>query len=163
MAKKESTKDLQKAQPARVMSPFEEMDRLFENYFSRGWLRPFRMEWPTLSEMAAPFEGKMPHVDVIDRDNEVIVKAELPGVEKKDLDITVTRDRVTIKGSTSHEEKEEKGDYHRCEISSGSYMRTLSLPSDVDEDKVKAKFKDGILRLTLPKLEKAKRRTVKVD
>jgi HSP20 family protein len=93
----------------------------------------------------------------------VIVKAELPGVDKKDLDISVTQNTVTIKGTTSHEEKEEKGDYYRCEMSHGSYSRTLSLPADVDEKKSKAKFKNGVLELTLPKLKKSKRHTVKVE
>ena len=161
-AKKESKQVLQKAESKRALSPFEEMDRMFEDYFSRGWMRPFRWEWPSLGEMAKPFEGKMPKVDVIERDDEVVVKAELPGVEKKDLDVSVTENSVTIKGSTSHEEKEEKGDYYRCEISQGAYSRTVGLPTYVDADKAKATFKDGILELTLPKVEKSKRRTIEV-
>lgn len=161
-AKKETKQEVQKVEPTRVMSPFEEMEHMFDNFFSRGWMRP-RFDWPTLPKGMAPFEGKSPSVDVIERDNEVVVKAELPGVDKKDLDISVTNNTVTIKGSTSHEEKEEKGDYYRCEISRGSYSRTLSLPADVDETKSKAKFKDGILELTLPKLKKSKRHNVKVE
>ncbi|WP_126455272.1 Hsp20/alpha crystallin family protein [Sulfuriflexus mobilis] len=164
--KKESKKSeqaVQKVEPARGVSPFEEMERMFDNYFSRGWLRPFHMEWPSFPKTMAPFEGKTPSVDVIERDNEIVVKAELPGVDKKDLDISVTQNTVTIKGTTSHEEKEEKGDYYRCEMSRGSYSRTLSLPADVDESKTKAKFKDGILNLTLPKLKKSKRHTIKVE
>ena len=160
--KKESKQELQKAEPKRALSPFEEMDRLFEDYFSRGWMRPFRWEWPSLGEVAKPFEGKMPKVDVIERDDELVVKAELPGVDKKDIDVSVTENSVTIKGSTSHEEKEEKGDYYRCEISRGAYSRTVGLPSYVDSDKAKASFKDGILELTLPKVEKSKRRTIEV-
>jgi len=160
--KKESKQELQKAEPRRALSPFEEMDRMFEDYFSRGWMRPFRWEWPSLGEMAKPFEGKMPKVDVIDRDDEVVVKAELPGVEKKDLDVSVTETSVTIKGTTSHEEKEEKGDYYRCEISRGAYARTVALPSYVDADKAKASFKDGVLELTLPKVEKSKRRSIEI-
>ena len=160
--KKESKQELQKAEPKRALSPFEEMDRMFEDYFSRGWMRPFRWEWPSLGEMAKPFEGKMPKVDVIERDDEVVVKAELPGVEKKDLDVSVTENSVTIKGTTSHEAKEEKGDYYRCEISRGAYARTVALPSYVDADKAKASFKDGVLELKLPKVEKSKRRTVEV-
>jgi len=101
-------------------------------------------------------------VDVIDRDDEVVVKAELPGVEKKDLDVSVTETSVTIKGTTSHEEKEEKGDYYRCEISRGAYARTVALPSYVDADKAKASFKDGVLELTLPKVEKSKRRSIEI-
>lgn len=161
--KKESKQELQKAEPKRALSPFEEMDRMFEDYFSRGWMRPFRWEWPSLGEMAKPFEGKMPKVDVIERDDEVVVKAELPGVEKKDLDVSVTENSVTIKGTTSHEAKEEKGDYYRCEISRGAYARTVALPSYVDADKAKASFKDGVLELKLPKVEKSKRRTVEVQ
>ena len=161
--KKESKQELQKAEPKRALSPFEEMDRLFEDYFSRGWMRPFRWEWPSLGEMAKPFQGKMPKVDVIERDDEVVVKAELPGVEKKDLDVSVTENSVTIKGTTSHEAKEEKGDYYRCEISRGAYARTVALPSYVDADKAKASFKDGVLELKLPKVEKSKRRTVEVQ
>jgi HSP20 family protein len=160
--KKESKQELQKAEPRRALSPFEEMDRMFEDFFPRGWMRPFRWEWPSLGEMAKPFEGKMPKVDVIDRDDEVVVKAELPGVEKKDLDVSVTETSVTIKGTTSHEEKEEKGDYYRCEISRGAYARTVALPSYVDADKAKASFKDGVLELTLPKVEKSKRRSIEI-
>ena len=160
--KKASKQELQKAEPKRALSPFEEMDRLFEDYFSRGWMRPFRWEWPSLGELAKPFEGKMPKVDVIERDDEVIVKAELPGVDKKDLDVSVTENSVTIKGTTSHEEKEEKGDYYRCEISRGAYARTVALPSYVDADKAKANFKDGVLELKLPKVEKSKRRSIEI-
>jgi HSP20 family protein len=160
--KKESKQELQKAEPKRALSPFEEMDRLFEDYFSRGWMRPFRWEWPSLGEMAKPFEGKMPKVDVIERDDEVIVKAELPGVDKKDLDVSVTENSVTIKGTTTHEAKEEKGDYYRCEISRGAYARTVALPSYVDADKAKASFKDGVLELKLPKVEKSKRHSIEI-
>ena len=159
----ERKKAVEKVQPARMLSPFEEMERLFESSFPRGWLRPHRWGWPSWGELPAPFEGKTPSVDVIDRENEVVVKAELPGVDKKDLDISVTNNTVTIKGKTSHEEKEEKGDYYRCEISRGEYSRTLALPAEVDESNAKANFKDGILELTLPKKEKAKRRKIDVS
>jgi HSP20 family protein len=161
--KKEGKQELQQARPARALNPFEEMERMFDNYFSRGWLSPLRREWPSWSELAAPFEGKMPRVDVVDRDDEVVVKAEVPGVDKKDLDITVTDNSVTIKGSTSHEEKEEKGDYYRCEMSRGSFSRMVALPADVDSAKAKSKFKDGVLELTLPKLKKTKRHSIKID
>lgn len=162
-AEKSTATDIQKVQPARHLGLFEDFDQFFDNFFSRGWMRPFQWENQPLAERTAPFEGRMPHVDVIDRDAEILVKAELPGVEKKDLDISVTRNAVTIKGTTSHESKEEEGNYYRCELSRGSYARTLILPSDVDEDKAKASFKNGILELTLPKIEKAKRRTIEVE
>jgi HSP20 family protein len=161
--KKETRQELQQARPAAALSPFEEMERLFDNYFSRGWLGPLRREWPSWSGLAAPFAGKMPRVDVVDRDNEVVIKAEVPGVDKKDLDVSVTENSVTIKGSTSHEEKEEKGDYYRSEISRGSFSRMVALPADVDAANARSKFKDGILELTLPKVKKTKRHSIKID
>ena len=158
---KEAKQEIQKAE-GRALSPFEEMDRMFEDFFTRGWLHPFRFEIPS-RKLAAPFEGKTPTVDVIDRENEIVVKAELPGVEKKDIDISVTANTVTIKGTTEKEEKEEKDNYYHREISRGSYARTLSLPVDVDENKAKATIKDGLLELVLPKSEKARKRTIKVE
>ena len=158
--KKRSKQEVKKVETAHVLSPFEEMERMFNDYFTRGWTHP---DWPPFSRVSQPVEGKSPSVDVIDRDDVIIVKAELPGVDKKNIDVTVTSSTVTIKGSTSHEEKEEEGDFYRCEISRGSYARTLSLPAEVDEEKTKAKVKDGILELTLPKLTKSKRHSVKVE
>ena len=163
MAKAKGKMEMEKTSTATSLSPLEEMDRLFDEYFSRGWLHPFRWEWPRQAKLEAPFKGKTPHVNVIERDDEVVVKAELPGVEKKDLDISVTPTTVSIKGTTSHEEKEEKGDYYRCEISSGLYSRTLSLPVEVNDEKARATFKNGVLELTLPKLKKEKRRSIKVE
>lgn len=169
MAKKDKSEknapkqEVQKVEPARAVSPFDEMERMFDKYFSGAWPRPFSFDWPSLPKSIAPFEGKSPSVDVIDREDEVVVKAELPGVDKKDLDVSVTQNTVTIKGSTSHEEKEEKGDYYRCEMSRGSYSRTLSLPANVDESKAKATFQNGVLELTLPKQAKSKRTTVTVE
>lgn len=159
----EKKQDIQKPQTTlRALSPFEEMDRLFESAFPRSWMRPLRWEWPEISARSA-FEGKMPKVDVVDRQNEIVVKAEVPGVEKKDLEISMTEDTVTIKGSTRHEEKEEKGDYYRREISTGSFSRTVALPGEVDTARAKANFKDGVLELVIPKIEKAKRRTIHIE
>ncbi|MFO7594387.1 MAG: Hsp20/alpha crystallin family protein [Pseudomonadota bacterium] len=148
---------------ARPLTPFEEMDRIMEGFFPRRWLHPFRWDLPTMSDLGAPFDIKSPGVDIIERDNEVIVKAEVPGVAKEDLDVSVTDNSVTIKGCTSHEETEEKGDYYRSEIRRGSFSRTVALPSSVNSDKAKATFKDGILELTIPKVEKSKRKSVTID
>jgi HSP20 family protein len=154
--------EIQKAAPARALNPFEEMDRLFENFFRRGWMRPFRWDWPAGGELA-PFEGKWPRADIVDRDADILVRVEVPGVDKKDLDITVTDNTVTVKGTSSREQKEEKGEYYRCEITRGAFSRTMTLPSGVDGSKAKAAFRDGVLEITIPKLEKAKRHNVKVD
>jgi HSP20 family protein len=149
------------ASTPRALSPFDEMDRMFESFFPRSWMRPFRWEWSHMPEFAA-FD-KLPRVDVIDRDYEILVRAEVPGVDKGDLEVSVTDNTVTIKGSTRHEKKEEKGDFYRREISRGTFARTVALPSDVDGGQAIATFKDGILEITAPKIEKAKRRSVKVE
>ena len=162
MAEETKKQEIQKVQPARALSPFEEMDRMFDQFFRRGWMRPWRFEWASFPELPLP-EMKLPKVDVIDRETEVVVKAEVPGVEKKDIDISVGEHTVTIRGETRHEEKEEKGEYYRCEISRGAFSRTVALPAAVDGAKAKASFKDGVLELTLPKMEKAKRHSIKLD
>jgi len=154
---------IQKAAPSAETTPYEEMDRLFDNFFRRGWMRPWRWEWPAFREAGRALESRFPRVDVIDRDSEIVVKAELPGVEKKDLDVSMTEDSVTIKGSTRHEEKEEKGDYYRCEISHGEFARTVALPTTVDSAKAKAVFKDGVLELVISKVEPSKRRAITIE
>jgi len=154
---------VQKPAPASELGIYEDFDRMFDNFFTRGWMRPWRQEWPAFGELSRMFAGRYPHVDVIDRDGEVIVKAELPGVDKKDLDISMTEDSVTIKGSTRHEEKEEKENYYRSEITRGEFARKVALPAEVDSDKAKASFKDGILELVLPKTKARKRHTIPVE
>ena len=161
--KQGESKAVEKAAPERPLSAFGDMERLLETFFQRGWLRPPRMEWPEWAELRLPFEGRVPQVDVVDRKGEVLVRAELPGVDKKDLEISTTDNSVTIKGATRHEEKEEKGDFHRCEISRGSFSRTVPLPDTVDATKATATFKDGMLELRLPKAAKSRRRTIAVE
>jgi len=161
--KKSGKKGIEKVEPAHALSPFEEMERFFEGALPRGWMRRMGWGFPEWAETHLPFEGRMPKVDVIERDDAIVVRAELPGVDKKDLDVSLTESTVTIKGSTRHEEKEEKGDYYRSEISSGSFSRTLALPNNVDAENAKAKMKDGVLELTLPKKEASKRRSVEVE
>lgn len=153
--------EVQKTSPMRAIRPFEEMERLFDQFLRRNWARPWHLDWPALPEVSLP-ELKAPKVDVLDRESEVVVKAEIPGVDKKDIDISVGEDSVTIKGETRKEEKEEKGDYYRCEISSGSFSRTVALPAAVDGAKATASFKDGVLELTLPKIKATKRHKISV-
>lgn len=154
------TGEVQKA-PSRALRPFEDMERMLDDFFGRGWLRPFRFE--RMPELAAVWEGRAPKLDVVDRDNEVLVRAEVPGVNKEDLEISVTGDLFTVKGKTRHEEKEEKGDYYRCEVSQGSFSRTVTLPAMVDEAGAKAQLKDGMLEVRLPKTEKSKKRAIRID
>jgi HSP20 family protein len=175
--KEEKSKDLQKMSPRSVSSPFEgflspsdsgffqEMDRFFDDYLPRRWWHQFRHGVPggIVGHTMSPFGGKTPSVDVIDREDEILIKAELPGVDKKDINITITNNTLTIEASVSKEDKEEKDEYYRQEICRGSYRRTLELPAIVKEDDAKATFTNGILELKLPKTEKTKRSTITVE
>ncbi len=174
--KEEQKHEVQKMPPRGMTSPFErfdllpesnffkEMDQIFENYFPRRWRRPFHQGWPGASTpQMTPFEGKTPCVDVIDREGDFLIKAELPGVDKKDINITIANNVLTLEANMRKEEKEEKGEYYRQEICRGSYQRTFALPAAVKENEAKASFKNGILELTIPKMEKTKRSTIKVD
>jgi HSP20 family protein len=160
MAKGEKDVPVSKGTLERMPRPalFGDIDRMFEDFFGRRMLRPFGFD-RSFPELAAA----MPSVDVIDRDDEVFVRAAVPGYKKEEIEISVSNSTLTIKGETKKEEKEEKGDYYRSEISQGSFSRVISLPAEVDEDKAKASMKDGILELTLPKIEKSKRRTISIS
>lgn len=161
------------AKPAAAgVVSFGDLERWFDEQFgqlSRGWPAslPRRLfefpEFVAMPELRPPFEGRWPKVDVIDREEDVLVRAELPGVAKDDLDVTVTDRTVTIKASTRKETREDKEHYHRREITSGAFERTLPLAQDVEASQAKASLKDGVLELVLPKLRKGPRKNVKVD
>lgn len=146
------------------LSRFDEMERMFEDFFNRRMLSPLRWDMPQIGEMA-PFQGRRPKVDVQDREGDIRVRAELPGVKKDDVDLSVAEDSVTIKASTRQESEEGEpgGEFHRREIATGSFSRTVALPAAVDADSAKATFEDGVLELTLPKREQAKRRQIPVE
>ena len=164
MAAKKKGKQVAKAEKSTApASPWDEMERWFNEFGGRGWVRPFSWEWPSkMLEEMGPFEGRMPKVDMLDRKSEYVVRAELPGVKKDDIEVTLTENTVTIEASTSHEEKEEKDKYYRREISRGEFRRSLTLPGSVDDARASAEFKDGVLELTLPKTEKTSGKKVKV-
>ncbi|QEM80276.1 Hsp20/alpha crystallin family protein [Halomonas binhaiensis] len=144
------------------ISPFREFDRLIDRFFDHEWRHPLRWEQSLLDGLATA-GPRIPKVDVIDRDAEVVLRAEVPGMAREDLEVSVTDSTVTIKGESHKEAKEESGDYYRCEMSHGSVARTVSLPCEVDANKAEARFKDGILELTLPKTKEAHRRTLKIQ
>ncbi len=158
-----STQGMQKPHAGRMLAHFDEMDRLFDRMLPSNWLRPMRWEWPSWTEHLMPFEGKTPRIDIIDRDTELVIHAELPGVKKEDLDVSLSDNSVTIRGTTKREETEEKGTYYRQEMSYGEFSRTVALPAEVNRDNAKAKFKDGVLELTLTKSTTAKRNSIHIE
>lgn len=132
-----------------VTSFRDEIDRLFEDFVSG--LRPVfaRGEW-------------MPLMDVSETDKEVMVKAELPGIDPETVDVSITGDLLTIKGEKKEETTREGENYYRMECRYGAFHRALTLPATVDANKVNATFKNGVLRVTLEKKEEAKARSIRV-
>jgi HSP20 family protein len=103
-----------------------------------------------------------PSVDILEKENEILIKAELPGVESKDVVVTLDNNVLTIKGERHLEKDVKKESYHRMERTYGSFFRSFSLPNNVDTGNVRAEYKDGLLTLALPKKATAKSRTVEI-
>ncbi len=143
-----------------------QMDRLFED-FTRGWGWPSiaRWRWPgeALDVGRAP-GGVLPvDLDVSEDDKAVLVKADLPGMDKDDVDISIDNGMLTIRGEKKEEREEQERDYYVAERHYGSFRRSFRLPESVDEDKVSASFKQGVLEVTLPKRPEAQRKAKKIE
>jgi HSP20 family protein len=136
----------------RVWDPFrelEEMERRVEDVFRRPLLP---MTWRRL-----PVEmGWAPAIEMFEKEDRFVVKAELPGMKKEEIDISVVGDTLTIKGERKAETEVKEEDYYCCERSYGSFFRSIAIPSNVDADKIKATYDDGVLEVTLPKAVKGK-------
>jgi HSP20 family protein len=104
-----------------------------------------------------------PAVDILETENEVVIKADLPDVDMKDIQVEIENGTLSLKGERRFESEEKNQGYHRIERSFGSFARYFGLPDTVEPDKVQADYKNGVLKVTLPKKEIAKPRTVKVD
>ena len=104
----------------------------------------------------------VPPVDIVENENELVVKADVPDMKFEDIDVRMENGTLTLRGERKFEKKSENGGYHRIERSYGSFARYFSLPDTVEADKVAAEFKNGVLTVTLPKKEAAKPRTIKV-
>ena len=136
---------------------FREMEEMSDrlNRFFGTWTRPNGKELLTVADWT-------PVVDIQETDVEYLVKAELPEVRKEDVKVTVENGVLTLQGERK-QEKEEKGKkFHRIERSYGSFLRTFTVPLDTDETKVAADFKDGILKVHLPKTEKPRPKAIDV-
>jgi HSP20 family protein len=140
--------------------PYKELDDLQSRLamvFGRAPVRKDggKEEAMTVAEWA-------PLVDIVEDDKEYLIKAELPEVMKEDVKVTVQDEVLTVAGERKFE-KEEKGKrYHRIERAYGSFTRSFTLPEDADSERVVAEFKDGVLKVHLPKSEKAKPKSVEV-
>lgn len=137
--------------PLREMEPFQkEMDRFINRYL--GEALPARMG----------AEGWLPRLDIAETKESLVIEAELPGMETKDIEVNLTGDLLTIKGEKKSERKEDGKHYHCTERHTGSFQRAFRLPTSVQGNKVDASFDKGVLTVTLPKTEEAREKEIKI-
>ena len=142
-------------------NPWREMEDLQRRLSSVFGLAPFRGNAPT-DEQNGTLAEWAPAVDVIEDDKEYLIKVELPEVHKDDVKVTVENGNLTITGERKAEKEEKNRKYHRLERFYGRFERSFSVPTDADESKVNAEFKDGVLRVHLAKSEKALPKQIEV-
>lgn len=145
----------------RQVSPIRRLWDLFDLRSDLDELFDEILEAPFLTR---PLLGSnFPVVDVAETENEVIIKAELPGVDPKNLEVHVTEDSLNVKGEIKDEWEEKGVGYCRRERYTGSFERAIGLPAKVKQEEVKAQYRDGVLSITLPKVEPSKPKTKKVE
>jgi HSP20 family protein len=159
---KTKTKEMTETTPRREMALFDEMDRVFDSFLRHGWLHPFRDLWPDVTRLEEGVALRTPRVDIVNRDDELVVRAEIPGIKREDLTVELDGDMLTIRGEQRHEKKTGEGDLMRSEIARGSFSRTMSLPGGLDAEHAKAELNDGLLEVHLPKTEKTDRRRIEI-
>ena len=136
-----------------MMSVRDEMSRVLNEVLARG-----------ASDESAWVSGAWtPPVDIYETDEALVMKAELPGFSKDDISIELKENTLVIKGERKHEDEVKEGNYHRMERSYGAFQRAFMLPMTVDQEKVKASYKDGILELRLPKVQAAQPKRIAVS
>jgi HSP20 family protein len=144
--------------PAGVGSPFrmlerfaDEMDRVFDDFgFGRSWLSPRRRASSSSALLGAGTEIWMPDIEIYQRDNEFVVRADLPGMKKDDVRLDITDEDITISGERRLERENEQGGVYRSERTYGSFLRTIPLPQGAMIDQAKATFTNGVLEITMP-------------
>lgn len=155
------TKDIQVTRQAEseqkaagAMTPRESLEGAFDALFEGFGLRPWRSE--------RPFAVAAPRLDVIDKDDHIIVQAELPGVRKEDVEISLSDRLFTIKGEIRRDEEKKDGDFYRRERIHGRFSRTIPLPVEVDEEDADAKLDNGLLEVRLHKTKRARKRSIRI-
>jgi len=148
-----------------ITSLRERVDHLFDE-FQGGW--PFgKMQHRAAHSIGVPFDWvfQSPAVDFVDREKDIQLKAELPGMDEKDIEVQLTDRMLSISGEKKEEreEGEEEGNYYLSERRYGSFKRSLSIPEGVDPDKVEASFNKGVLTVTLPKTPEAQKKAKKIE
>ena len=159
-AVKKEPRELTVSEPHRFLTPFEDMERWFEEAFRRPFFGPSWMPRIKLPEIMGEVS---PSVDIFEDGNNVVVKAEVPGMKKDDIEVNLTQDTITISGHKKKQEMVEKKDFYRPERPFGSFTRKPRLSCDIVTDKAKASFKDGVLEVRIPKSPTPKATKVAID
>lgn len=157
-SKKTNKGAIEPYRPLSWLTPFERMEEMFEDVIRRPFGRPF---WPSMPRMLEELEP-MPSIDIFEEGDNIVVKSDMPGMTKDDIEINLTDDMITLSGEKKKEEKVEKKNYFRLERSRGTFKRSFALPTEVQTDKAKATFKDGVLEIKIPKSEEAKKKERKI-
>ena len=148
----------QKSDMQRYTAPFGQMERMFEDFFQHRFFAPSwmpRLKFPEFADVSAS-------VDMFEEGDNLVIKAEIPGMKKDEISIDFSDDVLTISGEKKSEEKTERKDYYCVERSFGSFSRKLRLPVQIQIDKTSASFKDGVLEIRMPKSEAAKQKMRKI-
>ncbi len=141
--------------------PLLDVDRFFDELWSDRLRNIFR--WPSLLNWdERSLFAWQPALDVKETDKEFIVRMDVPGLNKKDIHISVDNNVLTIRGERKREEEEKDANYYCSERFYGSFQRSFTLPTEIDQDNIKAEYKNGVLTITLPKTEEAKARVVEI-
>ena len=143
-----------------LAQPYEAFERVLDDMFTRDWPQPFIWR-EALGELTQPRARRL-SADVIDADDHILVRAEMPGIEKKDISVSMTDHLLTIKGGFARDEKEEKPHYYRREIARGSFERSVMLPDNIDAAKVEASLTNGVLEVSVAKVKESKPRSIEV-
>ena len=160
-ARKKESEKIVRVEPSSVLSPFEDMERWFEDMLRRPFSFLDLHSWPRLHRWNEVDQIRA-SADLFDDGENVVLKVELPGIKKDEVEVTVTADLVTISGEKKKESKVKKKDYYRMECSSGSFTQSFRLPAGVVTDKAKAKFENGVLSVQIPNTEHAKKKVKQV-
>lgn len=142
----------------------ENMNRIFEEIWDISSKRRPLLLPPLLpGESDISSLGRRPFIDIVETDKEVVATVDMPGLEKGDININLTEDKLEISAETKKEEEKKEKDYIYKERRSGSYYRSIPLPSHVDPDNTKAIYNNGVLQITMPKVDVKKRTPLKVE
>jgi HSP20 family protein len=149
------------ARGLRILDPWRDFGTLQER-INRMFDDTMRALYPQVGEELER-GAWMPAVDIHETEDGYVVKADLPGLKKEDIQIDLKNSTLTLKGEKRFEEKVSKDNYIRTERAYGTFVRSFTLPHNVDAEKIKASYKDGVLELALPKKEEAKPKQIKVE